>query len=53
MKKNLKKLALKKKAVSNLSDLIKGGLRASGSISTITDPTANTGCYDCPPTTFR
>lgn len=53
MKRNLKKLDLNKKAVSNLSDLIKGGLRESHSISTIGDPTKNTGCFDCPPTTFR
>lgn len=52
MKKNLKKLALNKKAVSNLREMIKGG-KASGSIHTINDPTANTGCFDCPPTTFR
>jgi hypothetical protein len=54
MKKNQKKLTLQKKAISNLSDLVKGGLaRASRSITTTTDPTANTGCFDCPPTTIR
>ncbi len=53
MKKSLKKLALNKKAVSNLHEMIKGGGRASGSIHTINDPTANTGCFDCPPTTIR
>lgn len=53
MKKSLKKLALNKKAVSNLHGMIKGGLReASGSIDTINDPTANTGCFDCPPPTI-
>lgn len=54
MKKNLKKLALNKKAVSYLSDMVKGGLdKVSRGITTTNDPTANTGCFDCPPTTIR
>ena len=52
MKKNLKKLALNKKAVSNLSEMIKGGMRRIATFPT-DDPTANTGCFDCPPTTMR
>ncbi|MGH1385405.1 hypothetical protein [Kordia sp.] len=53
MKKNLKKLALNKKAVSNLTEKIKGGLRKEGDSFPTNDPTANTGCFDCPPTTIR
>jgi len=52
MKKSLKKLALNKKAVSSLSETIKGGRLRQATIST-NDPTANTFCFDCPPTTFR
>ena len=49
MKKSLKKLALNKKAVSSLTEKIKGGLRKQ---HPTTDITANTGCFDCPPDTF-
>ena len=54
MKKNLKKLALNKKAVSNLSEEIKGGFRrqyddTSDTFTTgPTGPTAMTLCFDCP-----
>jgi len=51
MKKGLKKLSLNKKAVSNLSEIIKGGRRQIATFPT-NDPTANTGCFDCPPDTF-
>jgi hypothetical protein len=52
MKRNLKKLALNKKAVSNLSEIIKGGRRRVGGTFPTDDPTANTRCFDCPPDTF-
>jgi len=49
MKRNLKKLALNKKAVSNLGEMIKGGTGGiSVSIKTLTDPTADTRCFICP-----
>lgn len=55
MKKNLKKLALNKKAVSNLSEEIKGGAFSrqyddtSDTFTTgPTGPTAQTLCFDCP-----
>jgi hypothetical protein len=51
MKKSLKKLALNKKAVSNLAVKISGGLAAGKTFPT-NDPTANTGCFDCPPDTL-
>lgn len=51
MKKNLKKLALNKKAVSSLTSQIRGGFARAGKTSgplTCTDPTARTLCYICP-----
>jgi len=54
MKKNLKKLALNKKAVSDLSVKITGGFRrqhddTSDTFTTgPTGPTAMTLCFDCP-----
>lgn len=51
MKKSLKKLALNKKAVSNLTEKTIGG-RQNGESSpplTCTKPTPNTMCYHCPP----
>ncbi|PTX64033.1 hypothetical protein C8N46_101643 [Kordia periserrulae] len=54
MKKNLKKLALNKKEVSNLSVRLKGGLRrqdddTSDTFTTgPTGPTAQTLCFICP-----
>lgn len=51
MKKSLQKLTLHKSAVSNLTKLIKGGFRRDNTFPT-NDPTANTGCFDCPPPTF-
>jgi len=54
MKKSLKKLALNKKAVSSLTEKIKGGFeRQQDTINgSTTDPTANTRCFDCPPPTI-
>lgn len=60
MKKNVRKLALNKKSVSDLSQTIKGGVRTTDdptktvddpikTIKTQTDPTALTMCYICPP----
>ena len=51
MKKSLKKLTLNKKAVSSLTVKIQGGLRRQDDHPT-NDPTANTGCFDCPPDTL-
>lgn len=49
MKKSLKKLALNKTAVSDLTDQVKGGRPGSVIIiKTSTDPTAMTWCYICP-----
>lgn len=54
MKRNLKKLALNKKSVSNLSEQIKGGLKqpdddTSDTYTTgPTGPTAMTMCFICP-----
>lgn len=46
------KLSLKNLKVSSFitqqKDQLKGG-RTIQSIKTINDPTANTGCFDCPP----
>ncbi|WP_164484233.1 hypothetical protein [Kordia zhangzhouensis] len=53
MKKSLQKLSLNKKAVSSLTSTIKGGLRRAGDGLPTNDPTANTRCFDCPPTTFN
>lgn len=47
MKKNLNTLALNKKAISNLSEILKGGLRQDRPKDPF-DPTANTWCYVCP-----
>lgn len=52
MKKSIKKLSLNKKAVSNLTVKLTGGLRRAdntGGPLTCTDPTARTFCYYCPP----
>ena len=51
MKKSLKKLTLNKKAVSSLTVKIQGGFRRQDDHPT-NDPTANTGCFDCPPDTL-
>lgn len=54
MKKSLKKLALNKKSVSNLSEKVKGGLQrqdddTSDTYTTgPTGPTAQTLCFICP-----
>ncbi|MEM6719486.1 MAG: hypothetical protein AAF611_09240 [Bacteroidota bacterium] len=56
MKKNLKKLELNKKSVSDLSGQVKGGLASISindkTITTLTTsatgPTAQTRCYICP-----
>ena len=53
MKKNLKKLALNKKAVSSLTVKIQGGLRRQDDTSDThttgpTGPTAMTMCFICP-----
>lgn len=53
MKKNLKKLALNKKSVSDLSVKIKGGLRREDDTTDTyttgpTGPTALTLCFICP-----
>ncbi|PTX64035.1 hypothetical protein C8N46_101645 [Kordia periserrulae] len=49
MKKSLKKLALNKKAVSNLSlEKIGGRAAQSNDILSCTDPTKLTWCYYCP-----
>lgn len=49
MKKSIKKLQLNKKAVSNLSESVKGGLRQDPfDPKDPFDPTANTWCYICP-----
>ncbi|WP_173427048.1 hypothetical protein [Kordia jejudonensis] len=47
MKKSLQKLTLHKSAISNLSQLIKGGFRRANDTFPTNDPTANTGCFDC------
>ena len=49
MKKSIQKLSLNKKAVSNLTATIKGGLRKPDDSFPTTDPTAQTFCYWCPP----
>lgn len=56
MKKSVRKLALNKKSVSDLSLKIKGGFRDADSnktidtiITTQTGPTAQTLCFICPP----
>ncbi|KAB8151186.1 hypothetical protein EZY14_019640 [Kordia sp. TARA_039_SRF] len=49
MKKSIKKLALNKKAVSNLSmEKIGGRAAQSNDILSCTDPTKLTWCYHCP-----
>ncbi len=51
MKKNLKKLALNKKAVSSLTVKVTGGFARAdktGGPLTCTDPTLRTLCYHCP-----
>jgi len=53
MKKSLQKLTLNKSAISNLSQKIKGGFRRADGTFPTNDPTANTGCFDCPPTTMN
>jgi hypothetical protein len=52
MKKSLKKLSLNKKAVSNLTVKIHGGLRRQDDQHPTTYPTKNTVCFDCPQDTF-
>ena len=47
MKKGLKKLSLNKKGISNLSEMIKGGIQKTDTTQT-SDATKNTICFNCP-----